>query len=151
VVLLLNHEGLPLARTKSGTLRLAEDAQGLRVDADLEPDDPDVKGPIPKMRRGDLDSRSFAFRCTAQEWNEDRTQRRIKSLSLDRGDISVVTHPANENTSVTLRSAEYLAGGFDLTRSAEQELQLLGYGTWQQRSTMDPSTVRQSQELSLLR
>src|ERR1017187_5814624 len=32
VQLLLNHEGLPLARTLSGTLSLAEDDQGLKVD-----------------------------------------------------------------------------------------------------------------------
>ena len=34
--LLVNHEGLPLARTTSGNLRLEEDSRGLRVQASLE-------------------------------------------------------------------------------------------------------------------
>jgi phage head maturation protease len=42
VVLLLNHEGLPLARTKAGTLTLSEDDRGLHVEADLDPEDPDT-------------------------------------------------------------------------------------------------------------
>jgi hypothetical protein len=43
-----------LARTKSGTLRLAEDERGLRIDATLDPTDPDVQRLIPKMKRGDM-------------------------------------------------------------------------------------------------
>lgn len=35
VRLLINHEGLPLARTKNGTLKLEEDERGLRFNADL--------------------------------------------------------------------------------------------------------------------
>jgi phage head maturation protease len=35
-VLLVNHEGLPLARTSAGTMSLLEDDQGLRVDAQLD-------------------------------------------------------------------------------------------------------------------
>ena len=31
VVFLINHEGLPLARTRSGTLKLTEDARGLKI------------------------------------------------------------------------------------------------------------------------
>jgi phage head maturation protease len=30
---LINHDGLPLARTASGTMRLKEDTKGLAVDA----------------------------------------------------------------------------------------------------------------------
>ena len=37
VRLLINHEGVPLARSKSGTLALEEDERGLRVEADLDP------------------------------------------------------------------------------------------------------------------
>src|ERR1039458_7455880 len=41
--LLVEHAGLPIARTKSGTLTLIEDERGLRVQAMLEREDPDVK------------------------------------------------------------------------------------------------------------
>lgn len=110
VRLLLNHEDLPLARTKSGTLRLAEDSVGLRVEADLDVSDPDVARLRPKMKRGDLDQMSFAFRTIRQEWDEDYTARRLVELSLKDGDVSVVTYPANPATSVSLRHLELIAG-----------------------------------------
>jgi HK97 family phage prohead protease len=109
VVLLVNHEGLPLARTKSGTLTLSEDARGLRVDADLNPQDPDVRSLVPKMQRGDVDQMSFAFRATAQDWNEDYTERTIRGVALHRGDVSIVTMGANDATTssvTTIRSAD---------------------------------------------
>ena len=96
VVLLLNHDGLPLARTKSGTLTLSEDARGLRVDADLNPNDPDVQRVRPKLERGDVDEMSFAFRATDQEWNEDYSQRLIRGVTIHKGDVSIVTYGAND-------------------------------------------------------
>ena len=101
VVLLVNHGeggGLPLARTKSGTMTLVEDARGLRVDADLNPNDPDVRSLVPKMQRGDVDQMSFAFRATDQDWSEDYTKRTIRSVALHRGDVSIVTMGANPAT-----------------------------------------------------
>ena len=104
VVLLINHEGLPLARTRSGTLTLSEDSKGLRVEAQLEPGDPDVRALLPKLRRGDLTEMSFAFRATDDWWNEDRSARVIRAADIHRGDVSIVTHGANTVTSVSLRS-----------------------------------------------
>src|SRR4051794_32994462 len=48
VRLLINHEGLPLARTKSGTMQMAEDQKGLRFSAALDTSDPDVQRLLPK-------------------------------------------------------------------------------------------------------
>lgn len=104
VVLLVNHEGLPLARTKSGTMTLSEDARGLKVDADLDASDPDVQALVPKMRRGDLTEMSFAFRATDDEWSERDTKRLVRSATIHKGDVSVVTHGANDATSVGIRS-----------------------------------------------
>lgn len=108
VVLLRNHDGFPLARTKSGTMTLSEDSRGLRVDADLDSNDPDVQALIPKMQRGDLTEMSFAFRATEQEWDEDYTTRTIKAVNIHRGDVSMVTHGANSATTgtVSIRSAD---------------------------------------------
>ena len=106
VVLNINHaEGgqLPLARTRSGTLILAEDSRGLKVDAELDPDDPEARAVASKVRRGDVDSMSFAFRATDDDWSEDRSKRVIRSLTLHRGDVSFVSQPANESTSVSVR------------------------------------------------
>ena len=105
VQLLLNHEGLPLARTMSGTLRLSEDDRGLHVDADLSPDDPDVQRLAPKVQRGDIDQMSFAFRATRQEWDEDYENRQILEVNMNRGDVSVVNQGANPATSFSMRDA----------------------------------------------
>lgn len=104
VVLLINHEGLPLARTRSGTLTLSEDSRGLRVDADLDPSDPDVQSLLPKMKRQDLTEMSFAFRATKQTWDKDYTKRTILETSIHRGDVSMVTHGANTTTTGSVRS-----------------------------------------------
>jgi HK97 family phage prohead protease len=106
VTLLINHEGLPLARTLSGTLQLAEDESGLYTKATLDASDPDVKRLAPKMARGDMNKMSFAFGLTdgGDEWSADYTARTMRHLNLDGGDVSVVTHPANPNATVSMRS-----------------------------------------------
>lgn len=104
VVFLVNHEGLPLARTRSGTLKLTEDEIGLRIETELDPEDPDVRAIVPKMRRGDLDKMSFAFRAVAQEWDESQEipLRTVKRADLF--DVSIVTTPAYDGTDIGLRS-----------------------------------------------
>jgi HK97 family phage prohead protease len=110
VQLLVNHAGTPLARTKSGTLRLAADKTGLHTEAPLEPRSVIVQELALAMDRGDIDEMSFAFRTVRQEWNEDYTERRLLEVSIHRGDVSVVNYGANPATSAALRSAELLAG-----------------------------------------
>lgn len=106
VVFLINHDGLPLARTRSGTLKLAEDDHGLRIETTLDPEDPDVKSIVGKMKRGDLDKMSFAFVPEVQEWDEsgDLPLRTIKRAALY--DVSIVTQPAYDGTEIGLRSLE---------------------------------------------
>jgi HK97 family phage prohead protease len=102
VRLLINHEGLPLARTKNGTLRLKEDETGLYMDADL-PDTQAARDLYTLVERGDVDQMSFAFRVIRQKWNEGRTERTLTELSLADGDVSVVTYPAYPTTTVEAR------------------------------------------------
>lgn len=108
VRLLINHDGEPLARTKSGTLDLSTDSTGLHVRARLEPSDPDVQRLLPKMRRGDLDQMSFAFRVPkgGDSWSDDFTQRTLHNIELQGGDVSVVTFPANPATSASVRARD---------------------------------------------
>ena len=101
----MNHVGLPLARTTSGSLELSEDARGLKVRAHLDREDPDVKQIEPKMRRGDLSEMSIGFRATEQEWSDDYTERTIRAVSLHRGDVSLVSMAANPASTAALRSA----------------------------------------------
>lgn len=106
VVFLINHDGLPLARTRSGTLELSEDKRGLKISTRLDEADPDVSRIVGKMKRGDLDKMSFAFFPEVQEWDdtEDPPLRTIKKASLH--DVSVVTTPAYDGTEIGLRSLE---------------------------------------------
>ena len=106
VVFLINHDGLPLAWTRSGTLTLREDDKGLFIETELDADDPDVRSIVPKMKRGDLDKMSFAFIPEIDEWDEtgDIPVRTIKQVSLR--DVSIVTSPAYEGTDIGLRSLE---------------------------------------------
>lgn len=108
VHLLINHDGLPLANTRSGTMDLATDNRGLKVTARLDRSDPDVQRLAPKMRRGDLREMSFAFRTVRQEWSEDDTVRRLLEVNLHKGDVSVVNFGANPATSSSLRHFEEL-------------------------------------------
>lgn len=120
VRLLINHEGIPLARTKSGTLTLAEDQVGLLTRADLDPASPTVASLKSAMDRGDADQMSFMFRVLRQEWSPDFSQRDILEVQLF--DVSVVTFPANDGTTVSLRSASIARWGDDVWSRIEESL-----------------------------
>lgn len=104
VVFLINHEDLPLARTRSGTLKLTEDDKGLYMETELDRRDPDVQNIIYKMERGDLDKMSFAFRAVKQSWDDTgpMPKRTIEEVQLF--DVSIVTSPAYEGTDIGLCS-----------------------------------------------
>jgi hypothetical protein len=102
VRLLVNHAGLPLARTKNGTLTLSEDDRGLYFSAELA-DTQEARDIHTLIARGDVDQMSFAFRVIRQKWSEDRSRRVLTEVSLSDGDVSVVTYPAYPTTSVEAR------------------------------------------------
>ena len=106
VRLLVNHEGLPLARTSSGTMKLFETRQGLEMEANLDRADPDVRALIPKIERGDLSQFSFAF-DVASDGQEFKGEERTITEFREIFDVSLVTFPAFESTRITaLRSRE---------------------------------------------
>lgn len=110
---LINHEPTPvLARIKPGrsnnTLELRETDKG--VDFSFEvPDIQAARDLMISVDRGDIDQCSFSFAISdgGEEWKEvndnspiERTITEFKRLS----DVSIVTFPAYEDTSVALRS-----------------------------------------------
>lgn len=118
VVFLINHDGLPLARTRAGTLELKQDKKGLKMRAELDPTDPDVQRILPKMERGDLDKMSFAFFIEQETWtdrdgDDELPLREITDLRLH--DVAIVTTPAYEGTEIGLRGLnrykEHNSGG----------------------------------------
>lgn len=103
VRMLVNHEGVPIARTKSGTLSLAEDQSGLRTEADLDPGNPTVVELASAMGRGDLDQMSFGFRTVRDEMDFDVEPFPIRTLlEVQLFDVSPVTFPAYPDTDAEL-------------------------------------------------
>jgi HK97 family phage prohead protease len=120
VAFLVNHTGVTMARTKPGTLTLAEDSTGLHYEALLNPGRPDVQILRAAVEEGAIDESSFAFRVVRQEWNEDYTRRWIKEINLDKGDVSPVNYGANPHTGglVSIRNRHGRSGRS--SRNSEQ-------------------------------
>lgn len=107
VRLLINHDGVPLARTKSGTLTLAVDKVGLAVDApELDPTNPDVQRLASAMARQDIDQMSFAFvdHTPADQRYDGDGLRNLRETQLF--DTSVVTFPWYEDTQAEMNSLD---------------------------------------------
>jgi HK97 family phage prohead protease len=106
---LINHEGLPLGRTKNKTLRLEEDAKGLRFEVDLD-DTRDARDLVAKVKRGDVDQMSFRFRLipAGREWvypeGEDEPAQRVITEFREILEVSIVTFAAYPATEVGVRS-----------------------------------------------
>lgn len=95
---LLNHDvNAVLGRSRSGTLRLAEDATGLRYEVDL-PDTSAARDLAALVERGDITGSSFAFRVVGDdgdEWgltDDEFPLRTLRQVALY--DTSTVTYPA---------------------------------------------------------
>lgn len=123
VAYLANHEGLTLARTKSGSLRLSEDSTGLLTVATLNTARSDARDLVTAVEDGEVDQMSFAFRVVRQEWSPDFEQRDLIEVNLNRGDVSAVNFGANPNTSVgAVQRAFRSLKGAELHRMATEVL-----------------------------
>jgi HK97 family phage prohead protease len=98
VAFLLNHGGMTLARTTSGTLTIGTDDVGLFYEPRLDPQNSVVRDVMSGLRRGDLNESSFAFRIIRGQWSPDWSAYRIEQVDLNRGDVSVVNYGANPET-----------------------------------------------------
>jgi len=90
-----------LARTKSGTLRLAEDSRGLHFDLDV-PNTSFGRDILELAERGDVGGASFAFTVAkdGERWTEDR--RELRAINLL--EVSIVSAwPAYDGTVVQAR------------------------------------------------
>lgn len=101
---LFNHDwNNVLGRTKSGTLRLSEDARGLKFEVDL-PNTTLARDLSESLKRGDISQCSFGFIPTGEswDWEPEIPVRTLNTVELH--EISVVSIPAYEDTEVSLRS-----------------------------------------------
>lgn len=108
-----NDAGVPLARTKSGTMTLREDPTGLLTHVPaMDGRREEVRALASAVERGDLDEMSLAFVVPphGNKWDSGYEHRTITEMDLHRGDVSAVTHGANPATAgAWMRAVEQLA------------------------------------------
>lgn len=102
VVLNIDHQGKPAAKTKNNTLELSKTESGLFIRADLSKN-ATGRELHEDIQNGFYDKMSFAFTVKSDKF--DRKTRTRHILEIDElYDVSAVTRPAYEQTSIMARS-----------------------------------------------
>jgi HK97 family phage prohead protease len=135
---LFNHDmNIVLGRTKNGSLLLREDEKGLWTET-MPPDTQQARDVVENIRNGNVDQMSFAFIPKRTKWtfSEERgVMDHCEILDVDLYDVSPVTFPAYQETSVGLRSASeetYKQAREEWQRAKEPEAPVI--------VTVDPSS-----------
>ena len=105
---LWNHDpNYVLGRVKSGTLTVEEDEAGLAV-VIHPPDTQYASDLFAVMERGDVDQMSFAFTVGREKWLKDDDGNAIRQIDevAELWDVSPVTYPAYEATTVSARALD---------------------------------------------
>lgn len=127
---LVNHDisKIPLARSRrnngNSTMQLTPDAEGMgiRVTLDTE-NNSEARALYSAVQRGDISGMSFMFGIADQEWEDldsDHPTRRIKSISTV-VEVSAVTFPAYDSTTIQARSKEALESARSALERARQQ------------------------------
>ena len=112
VALIANHDFgmIPMARSRrnndNSTMKLTPDQHGVAMRATLDPENPKAKEAYSAVNRGDITGMSFAFIVNEEKWDDldsEKPLRRIMGFSRI-FEVSVVTNPAYEGTSVQAAS-----------------------------------------------
>ncbi len=104
---LIDHETrLVLGRNKAGTLELKEDTRGLWGRIKINPDDVDAMNLYHRVKRGDVDQCSFGFEILDEEFQENGGMIHWTLKKIKLYEVSVVTFPAYEETSVSARKQQ---------------------------------------------
>ncbi len=107
VVAVFNHDmNMVLGRSSSGTLKLSVDERGLFTEIDM-PNTTLGNDLIELVERGDISKMSFGFYVDRDAWIESETDfvREVKEVKR-LIDVSLVTKPAYNDTSVAVRSLD---------------------------------------------
>ena len=144
---LFNHDpSMVLGRTTNGTLMLQQDGHGLRMAVTM-PDTTYARDVYALVERGDVSQMSFAFsvRKGGETWATEAGQRVRRLRALDLYDVSVVTYPAYQATTVAARALE-MAHGME-TEADGQEADEIERAT---RSRAAAARKRQRERVLLL-
>lgn len=98
---LFNHDAsLILGRNVAGTLRLAEDSEGLPYEIDADMRQSYVADLAIAMERGDVNQSSFGFSALDTDWSLTEDEFPLRSISkMALFDVSPVTYPAYTSSS----------------------------------------------------
>ncbi len=128
---LVNHDisKIPLARSRNNnansTMQLMPDDQGMAIRVNLDvKNNSDARNLYSAIERGDITGMSFMFRIDDEEWTEldsDHPTRHVKKIS-DVVEVSAVTFPAYEDTSISVRNKEALENAKLALDSAKRSL-----------------------------
>lgn len=133
---LVNHDvsKIPLARSRNNnansTMQLTVDDQGMAIRVNLDiMNNTDARNLYSAIERGDITGMSFMFSIDDEEWSDLESEhplRRIKRIS-NVVEVSAVTFPAYESTSISVRNKEALENAKlaldSVKRSREQALE----------------------------
>jgi HK97 family phage prohead protease len=97
MMLLWNHNASePLASTRNGSLKLVEDAKGLKVIATLA-NTQTGRDVAELVRSGTIDAMSFGFQVKKDSWSQDGNTRTLHEVAVH--EVSLTSFPAYEGTS----------------------------------------------------
>ena len=127
---LVNHDTskIPLARSRKNTenstmkLTVDDDGMGIRVSLDTE-NNSEARNLFSAVERGDISGMSFMFSIRDEEWeniDSDYPTRRIKGISSVI-EVSAVTFPAYEETSISARDKGALENARKAVETAKEE------------------------------
>lgn len=134
---LVNHDvsKIPLARSRNNnansTMQLTVDDEGMMIRVNLDvKNNSEARNLYSAIERGDISGMSFMFRVDDEEWSElesDHPVRHVKRIS-DVVEVSAVTFPAYEDTSISVRNKQALDNAKStldsVKRSLDSELEL---------------------------
>ena len=131
VRLCLNHDtSYVYARSRrnnpASTMQLRVDAEGLTMEARLDIENsPKARDLYSAVRRGDLDGMSFMFSVDGDEWenlDSEHPLRHIRSIASI-VEVSAVTFPAYDATSIQARSKDALESARALLESEARSVE----------------------------
>jgi HK97 family phage prohead protease len=128
---LVNHDTskIPLARSRNNnansTMQLMTDDQGMaiRVNLDVQ-NNTEARNLYSAIERGDISGMSFMFRVDKDEWSNlesDHPTRIVRSIA-DVVEVSAVTFPAYDATSISVRNKQALDSARSALDSAKNSL-----------------------------
>lgn len=119
VIFQFDHEGRVFARTRNGSLKTFTDEHGFGIEADLGLT-PSSRELYEEIKAGLIDRMSFAFTVREDAYDKETRTRNIYKIKKVY-DVSAVSLPANEGTSISVATRKMLDGAIEQERAERLE------------------------------